>query len=54
MLRKNKKVHEWVMQSLQNSKAIAVLQVLHQYVVLKSELLRNKKLLMFHLIFVPI
>ena len=54
MLRKNKKVHERVMQSLQNSKASAVLRVLHQSVVLKGELLRNTKLSMFHLIFVPI
>ena len=54
MLRKNKKVHKRVMQSLQNSKANAVLQFLHQSVVLKGELLRNTKLLMFYLIFVPI
>ena len=54
MLRKNKKVHEWVMQSLQNSRASVVLRVLHQSVVLKGELLRNTKLSMFHLIFVSI
>ena len=54
MLRKNKKVHEWVMQSFQNSRTSAVLRVLHQSVILKGELLRNAKLSMFHLIFVPI